>query len=418
MKNFDNLKEQFLYLLEGKWKHMSIDNLSDELGRERLGDNIQDIPSDGDGKKSEENKVKGKIAYESGDNTIPDFLSKAEKIPSYMQEEVAEHRRRMNSQSSLSEEDLVEAEGESVNTFKIGTKNLTMLKMRIYENNAPIYIPMNHAGTYYRHLDDLVGQRKKVAIDQFVQTNEGEADSEYILLGSIQQAEFTVGNPLYNQYIKEPKQVTSKVREGVITRIVEIPEKIIDSNGERKVVPPRDIVFFDYHGISLSMRGNDFCYLSRVEPLSKRAFIGQKIKFSITRVIKSDYRESQRAKDDVETGLSVPRGIRYIINTTRLPFIPDPADEIRNKLNSRTVFKAYIIGVDPVKGILVEVAPGWSIKGDLSGRSPFKPTSLDAAKHTPVTVILTGINFKTRSGRCTIIKFPQGVARTDISKMM
>ena len=126
--------------------------------------------------------------YVHSKNTIPDFLESAEKIPAYMQGLVAQHRRNMSSNSKLEEKDLLMAEGESVNVFKTNRGNLTMLKMRIEANNAPVYIPQNHAGASYRHLEDLIGQRRAIAIDQFVQTNEGEVDPEYILLGSIQQA--------------------------------------------------------------------------------------------------------------------------------------------------------------------------------------------------------------------------------------
>lgn len=143
--------------------------------------------------------------FERSNNTIPDFLESAEKIPVYMREFVAQHRRRMSSHSKLSEDDLLYAYGESVDTFKTANGNLTMLKMRIEANNAPIYVPMNHAGANYRYLEDLVGQRLKVAIDQFVQTNEAEVDAEYILLGSLQQAEFVIGGTQYSEYLMIPK---------------------------------------------------------------------------------------------------------------------------------------------------------------------------------------------------------------------
>ncbi len=39
------------------------------------------------------------------------------------------------------------------------------------------------------------------------------------------------------------------------------------------------MVYFDYHGVSLGMREQDFYYRSQVKTLSQRAFIGEKIQF-------------------------------------------------------------------------------------------------------------------------------------------
>ena len=357
--------------------------------------------------------------YVHSKNTIPDFLESAEKIPAYMQGLVAQHRRNMSSNSKLEEKDLLMAEGESVNVFKTNRGNLTMLKMRIEANNAPVYIPQNHAGASYRHLEDLIGQRRAIAIDQFVQTNEGEVDPEYILLGSIQQAEFVVMGTLFSAFDKDPEAVRKQVHEGVITQILERPAHYVEEDGKRIFVPDRSMVYFDYHGVSLGMREQDFYYRSQVKTLSQRAFIGEKIQFQITNIRKGDYRDSEVAQRDAKNGVDVPRGIRYYIDSTRLPLIPNPDDEIRKKLNDHTIFKAYIVRVDTgIKGILVEVAPRWWIKATLSPYSPVQPSPLDQAAHTPVTVRLDAIDFEHKSGRCTIIRFPKGVARAGISESM
>lgn len=356
--------------------------------------------------------------FERSNNTIPDFLESAEKIPVYMREFVAQHRRRMSSHSKLSEDDLLYAYGESVDTFKTANGNLTMLKMRIEANNAPIYVPMNHAGANYRYLEDLVGQRLKVAIDQFVQTNEAEVDAEYILLGSLQQAEFVIGGTQYSEYLKDPQAYRKEVREGVITQIIERPERMIVEDGERKLIPNRSMVFIDYRGMTIGMREQDFYYRSLITPLHKRAFIGQKVKFMVTRIRKGDYRDSPTAQEDAKNGMNVPRGIRYFFDTTRLPLVPNPSDIVRKKLNHHTIFIAHIVRVDSVKGILVEVAPKYWIKGVLPANSPVQPTALDATAHTPVAVRLTGIDFKTKSGTCQIMRFPKGVARPGIASFI
>lgn len=380
--------------------------------------NSNDTKSEKKEKVEDKKEERPKRNYVRSNNTLPNFLEDAEKIPAYMQDLVAQHRRRMSSHSVLTEDDLLYAEGESVNTFKTAQGNLTMLKMRIEANNAPIYVPMNHSGANYRHLDDLIGQRLKVAIDQFVKTNEGEVDAEYILLGSIQQAEFVIGGTIYSDYLKDADSVREKTREGIITQIIERPEREIVQDGKKVMLPNRSMIFFDYHGMTLGMREQDFYYRSLVTPLHKRAFVGQKIKFKITRIRKGDYRDSERAKEDAENGMAVPRGIRYYFDTTRLPFIQNPDDEIKRKLNEKTIFKGHIVRVDSVKGILVEVAPKYWIKGYLPATSPIQPTQLDATVHTPVTVRLNYIDFKSKSGQCQILRFPRGVARAGISEMI
>ena len=382
---------------------------------------ILDEKASSESKKSESTKSEKRTSkFVHSSNEIPEFLKAAEKIPSYMQEFVAQHRRRMSSNSKLRNEDLLLAEGESVSVFKTSLNgkriNLPMLKMRLVDNNAPIYVPINHAGQNYRHLDDFIGRRKKVAIDRFVQTNEGEADSEYILLGSIQQAEFVIGGNLYSEFLKDPDKVKDEVREGTVTQIIERPAHKDEETGEW--VPNRSTVFIDYNGLTVGMPESYFHYVSQVTPLSQRTFVGQKVKFSILNITKGDYRDSPAAKQDAEAGMEVPHGIRYYIDITRLPFIPNPSDEIRRKLDNKTTFKARIVGVDPVKGILVEVAPSWQIKGYLPATSPIQPTGFDAYKHTPVTVRLNFVDFKNRSGQCQIIGFPQGVARAGISDMI
>lgn len=354
--------------------------------------------------------------YERSNNQIPDFLKTAEKIPDYMQAELAQHRRNMSSHSKLTEDDLVYAEGESVDTFKTSNGPLTMLKMRIEVNNAPIYIPINHAGVNYRHLDDLVGQRLKVAIDRFVQTNEGEVGAEYILLGSIQQAEFIIGGTIYSQYLKDKDAVRDVVREGVITQVIYLPEREIEQDGERVTLPNRSAVFVDYHGMTIRIKEDQFHYRSLITPLTQRAFIGEKIKFRFTMISKGDYRDTETAKKDVENGIPVPKGIRYFFVATRLPFVQNPNNKIRARLNHKTVFKAYIVRCDPIKGILVEVAPSWWIKGYLPANAPVQPSQLDATYHTPVVVRLNFVDFTTKSGQCQIIRFPKGVVRRGISE--
>lgn len=353
--------------------------------------------------------------YTQGTNTVPSFLESAEKVPSRLQETLAAKKRSTSDRSSeLTEDDLLYAEGEAVETFNIGNESIKMLKMRIIDNDAAIYVPINYAGANYRNLESFIGRKIRVGITRFVQTNEGEVDAEYIALGSIQEAEFIIAGRLYSQYLKDPDAVKNEVREGTVVQILERPNEYVERDN-RKITLYKSIVFVDYNGITLGIRENDFHYPSLVRPLRERVFIGQKIEFRITRIRKGDYQDSESVKADAEKGNAVPQGIRYYVDTSRLSFLKNPDTDIREKLNSKTVFKAHIVAVDAVKGILVEVAPFWRIKGYLPANSPQKPTKFDEIEHTPVTVRLNRIDFKTKSGQCQILRFPQGVARTGIS---
>lgn len=366
-------------------------------------------------KEAENKKSSVERHYTKGSNTVPAFLESAEKVPSRLQEALAAKKRSTSDRySELTEDDLLYAEGETVETFNTGNETIKMLKMRVIENDAPIYVPVNYAGANYRNLESFIGRKVRVGITRFVQTNEGEVGAEYIALGSIQEAEFIVAGRLYSQYLKDPDAVKNEVREGTVVQILERPNERIERDN-RSITIYKSIVFVDYKGITLGIRESDFHYPSLVKPLSERVFIGQKIEFRITRIRKGDYQDSESVKADAEEGHPVPQGIRYYVDTSRLSFLKNPDTDIREKLNSKTVFKANIVAVDAVKGILVEVAPFWRIKGYLPASFPQKPTKLDEIEHTPVTVRLNKIDFKTKSGQCQILRFPQGVARAGIS---
>lgn len=93
-------------------------------------------------------------AKSSNDKSYPFFLDAAEKIPFELQGFVADYKRKINYE--LTPDNLLWAVGEEVSNFEI-RKGLIMpvLKMRLEENQAPVYVFANQVGSNYPHLDSF-----------------------------------------------------------------------------------------------------------------------------------------------------------------------------------------------------------------------------------------------------------------------
>lgn len=80
----------------------------------------------------------------------PFFRDEAEKIPFELQGFIAEYKRQIN--QKLTPDNLLWAVGEEVSDFEV-RKGLVMpvLKMRVEENDAPVYIFASQAGSNYHH---------------------------------------------------------------------------------------------------------------------------------------------------------------------------------------------------------------------------------------------------------------------------
>ncbi|QTQ40862.1 hypothetical protein [Lactobacillus taiwanensis] len=344
--------------------------------------------------REEEQKV------QENERKIPFFLDCAKRVPVEDQEFVAKLKRESNV-GNLDTEALVWAVGDEVSEFEIRKGYRTpVLKMHLEETNTPVYIFANEAGEGYANLDTFIDHRIKIAISTLLdaETIDDEGNAEYIALGSIRQAEFAYGYAWYQEMTDNPEKFKDEIRMGEITQVIDTPNF--------------RFVNFTYQGVQLGMLAKNFYYQSFMHPLSEVAYIGMKFPFKITDIIKSTYEESPSVKRDMKNNRPVPKGIRFQVMTTRLPLLDSPDDEVRSLYDRHADFKAHIVRCHPVEGILVEIAPGWWVKGVLSTNSQYQPTIADARQNTPVIVRLDSIDEENHRGRAFIVRFPHGVART------
>lgn len=329
---------------------------------------------------------------------VPFFMDVAEKIPYELQDFVASYKRKIH--DSLSPDNLLWAVGEEVTTYEVRKGFVTqVLKMRLEENQAPVYVFAGMAGEGYRHLDNYIAQRFKIGIVDFLETDtkDDEGNEQYIALGSLQQASFTVIGLDYKEYLEDPEAFKAEDRTGVVTQVIDTPDF--------------RFVSFEYKGVQLGMLAKNFYYQSFAHPLSEVAYIGMRFKFRITDIKRVKFEDIASVKEDLDNHRPAPKGLTYQVRTTRLPFLASPDDEVIRLYESGSDFLGNIVRCHPVKGILVEIKPGWWIKGMLSSNSPIQPTIADAKAHTPVVVRIESLNKKDRTGRAYIIRFPRGVVR-------
>ena len=327
----------------------------------------------------------------------PDFFDAAEKVPLELQDEVASFKRDIN--ASLDESSLIEATGEESAIYRFQDRPVLMLRMRL-ENGAAVYIPVNEIGSSYRHVNLLVGKKRKISISTLatVGENDEEGNPLYVAIGSIRQAEFVIGGQLYSEFENNPEDVQGRTFYGVITDVIDNPE--------------HQMIFIDYHGMAIPMYAGDFYYRSYAVPLHTVAKVGNQVHFKITNIERIKYEEMDSVKEDHDRGRITPRGYLYMIRTTALPFRESPDSKVKRLFDRRATFIAHVSNYDPIKGILVEIAPGWFIKGILPSNAPYQPSKMDQLAHTPVAVRINELDYKTRRGNCTILTFPRGVAQS------
>lgn len=326
----------------------------------------------------------------------PDFAKNAEKINVDQQDYLAAARRAYNTNGDL-EKGLVYAIGEEVTTFQVGDDRILMLKMRVEENEAAVYVPVSEIGANYRHPAAYIGQRKRIVLGEFVDAGKDEVGNPlFIAYASIREVENALGQIIYDQFQEDPEAAKSQDRIGVITEVV--------ATGDV------NMIFFDYQGISLTMLERDYHYRTYLHPLEEDAHVGQKIKFRITNVTKDDYDKMRSVIEDKKRGRLTPEGDRFYIQTTRLPYLPNPDDRIVKLANQHSYFLARVVNWNPIKGVIVEIGPGWWVKGYIAPGSHISLSMNDAIRHTRVVVVINRINLKTRSGQVYIRATPDGVA--------
>lgn len=378
----------------------------------------QEQEAAGDGKDQEEGRVQYNYEMPSETGDARDFIKSAEAIPEEKLGSLAKQRRNMAMAAArrydVTVDDLLWAEAESLEQFVYNGRKVTMLKMRLRDSGLPVYVSQNVAGTNFRHMETFIGHSYTVAVNSFINVNEGEVDPKYIVLASIQQAEFAVKGVVYGELNSSNEERAEKARrephEGVVTGLIRINPRFTNDRPMPEI--QRWIVFFEYQGVQFSMPARNFNYLSSVKSISEQISIGEHFVFRFTSATKKDYQKDNRAvKEMMSNGdnLRAPKGTYYEVNATALDFRRNPATDLRTKLNSGTVFLAHVTQYNSVRGLIVEVAPGWEIKAFLDNRfANVKLGDRDVAAHTPVTVKLNRLDFNHRVGQCQVIAFPQG----------
>lgn len=355
------------------------------------------------------------IIYATDKHEEGDFLQTAEAVSEDKLGDLMRLRHDMS--NDLSEENLVTGVAETLETFTYsGRKNVPMLKVRLKSSGLPVYVPRNLAGVNFNHMEVLIGHTLSVAIMSFVNINEGEADPNYIIIASIQQAEFVVKGRLYSELTStrgdEAKNAIAEKREGIVTGMIRL-NNMSNSDGSPQSEVFHWLVFFEYKGVQFSMPAYNYNYFSFAKPISSQIRVGEHFYFHFTRATKKDFlKDNSAAKREVKSGDSrnVPQGIYYDIDATALSYRTDPAEDLKRKLKQGTVFLGQVVGFNNVRGLLVEVAPGWVIKGYMDSYrfADAGLGDLDVAHHTPVTVRLRRLDLKRRRGQCEVVAFPQG----------
>lgn len=327
----------------------------------------------------------------------PNFLDSAEKINVDQQDFLAESRRAY-SHGDL-KNGMVYAIGEEVTIYSINGVHMPMLKMRVEENGSAVYVPLPEMGANYRHSASYIGQRKKVVLGEFVDAGHDDLGNPlFIAYASIKAVENALGGIIYQQFQDDPEAVKDQDRLGIITEVVSIDTM--------------HMVFFDYQGMSLTMLERDYHYRTYLHPLEEDAHVGDKIKFKITNITKDTYDNMESVKEDKEAGKITPEGDRYYIETSRLSYLPSPDEEVRRRAEQHSYFMGRVVNWNPIKGVIVEIAPGYWLKGFITPGSHIKFSMNDVIKHTKVVVTINRINMKTRSGQVYIRSCPEGVAPT------
>lgn len=335
---------------------------------------------------------------------FPDFLDNADTVDYDEQAKLSKYKRQVNSKSRTEQyQGLIYATGTELSTYSIDHKYVQMLKMEIADTHEPIYVPRIEAGTNYRHMTNIIGHTEKIAIRSFYEVpgnaSRDEADKKYIAIGSIGLAEEIVYEGLKEEMDLDPEEAKSKARTGIVTQVVDRPNL--------------KMVFFDYLGVSVGMLEKDFHYRSFKNPLKKDAYIGKKFQFVINDIKQMDYADVPSVKKDMENGVDAPKGTRYMLHVSRLPFLENPNEQVRKLYDRQSFFTANIVRVHPITGIIVEIAAGWWVKGFKSESLPFEPTLQDELQHTEVTVRINWLDFDSHKGQVYIIGFPHGLAKSE-----
>lgn len=319
------------------------------------------------------------------------FIDIAKTIPSELLE-LASSAKRIDSKTKLQSKIFRGFVQAIYSNVVIGNKKTALIEV-ITNDGIPIYVRLDDGGLRQpKNSGLMIGKYYAVVITNLIDlSNSGDNEERFCAIGSIQTAEFMLGYSLNSRMEANPKEFHDEKRIGTINSIVNT-----DINGKR-----HEMVFFEYNGLQLMMMDYQVGYYSQAHPLTTEYQLGDEIAFQIQNV------ELTRI-DDKERGLS---GSYFDIRASGKRYKENPKVTVNRLVATGAFINAYITKVDPVKGVLVEVAPGYELKATFSKQTASSSVKkLDAVEHTPVQVQVISVDHTRKFGVVRVLGFPKGLA--------
>lgn len=336
------------------------------------------------------------MAQNSNENTRSSdikFIDIAKTIPSELLES-ASSAKRIDSKTKLPSKIFRGFVQAIYMDVLIGNKKTALIEVTTNEG-ITVYVRLTDGGLRQpKNPGLMVGKYYAVVITNLIDLSDsGDNEERFCAIGSIQTAEYMIGYSLNARMAVNPKEFHDEKRIGTINSIVNT-----DINGRR-----HEMVFFEYSGLQLMMMDYQVGYYSQAHPLTSEYRLGDEVAFQIQNV------ELTRI-DDAERGL---RGSYFDIRASGKRFKENPKITVNRLVATGAFINAYITKVDPVKGVLVEVAPGYELKATFSNQTAGSNVKkLDAVEHTPVQVQVLSVDHTRRFGVVRVLSFPQGFADT------
>ncbi|USI65312.1 hypothetical protein QR692_09985 [Lactococcus petauri] len=204
-------------------------------------------------------------------------------------------------------------------------------------------------------------------------------NSEYVILGSIKQAEWQLGKEFEVRFHRE----NSPLKKELKGKVVDIYEPW-GARGHR-------FITVDYEGVSITIPAEAYSYvhLSRVQKLEDTVRLGQEIYFKIfdleERPVTAQMRERHIKMGDNDTYWSIVGEALYNKES--------PHEAIaRLKQSGASSTLAYLLK-ETVDGYFVELvdAPGISLRMKSGGHGKYKPTHQMVERHERVAVGLSDL---------------------------
>lgn len=261
----------------------------------------------------------------------------------------------------------------------------------VTDNGLIVYVSQRNLSYHMPDPDSLVfliGKKVPLVVNFHVridgtQQNWDEVyyrpNSDYVLLGSIKQAEWILGKDLQVRYRSENSPLRKELR-GIVTDIFEPTS----SRGNR-------FISIEFEGATVTIPAKAFSYisLSRVQKLDDIVRAGQEVYFKIfdieERPVTISMRERHIKMGETDTFWDIVGEALYNKE--------EPHDAIKRlKESGASSTQAYLLS-ESVNGYMVELvdAPGISLRMRPGGKGKYRPTHQMVTQHERVAVGLSSL---------------------------